>query len=341
MSAHHIAKGIRRTPSGFQVYTKKGGTFRQRCFPKDTALAVLKTEYANLDAIATLAKSGRKVEDAPMDGDHLAADVSHYEHAIAGMTTVKDRVYRIRQWRDAFGGETRRQDITPLKIRQQLERWRKDGKSAGTLNLYRTALMHFFTVTDPEAPNPVKRVPRYRETPKPLHLPTIAQATRAISKLSPHGKSRARLLVLLWTGWPPSQLMRLTKFDLHLKKQMVRVPAREKGAGVPGSWKPILPQAVTALRAFDKLDAYGEFSTHSLRHRLHEACKKAKVKPFRVYDLRHLFLTTVAIITKDDRLVAELAQHSDLRQTRRYTEQSVDARLLAGMKRVTAVLGRR
>lgn len=330
-------KGIRRTASGWQVYTKKGGRWRSKHFPPDTPEATLRREYAKLDARATLNQDTPKV----IDGNTLADDVARYLDAIAGMTTFTDRAYRIRQWRDALGHDLTRQEITPLMIRRQLERWRADGKAAGTLNLYRTALMHFFTVTDPEGPNPVKRVPRYREIPPPLRLPTIAQAKKAIERLSPHGKSRARLLVLLWTGWPPSQLMRITAADLNLKKQMTRLPARHKGAGVAASWKPLLPQAVAALKAFHKLDAYGPFSTHSLLKRLHEACTRAKVKPFRTYDLRHLFLTTIATIAKDDRLVAELAQHSDIRQTRRYTEQSVDPRLLAGMKRVTATLGKR
>lgn len=330
-------KGIRRTGSGWQVYTKKGGRFRSKHFPPGTSEADLKREYAKLDALATL-----NLEPAPAtaEGDTLKADVERYLQAVAGMKTYVDRAYRIRQWRDALGPEMKRQDITPLMIRRILEQWRQDKLSPGSLNLRRTALMHFFTVTDPEAHNPVKRVPRYRETPPPLHLPTLAQAKKAIGKL-PDGKPRARLLVLLWTGWPPAQLMRVTEADVDLKHQTVRLRAREKGAGAPAVSLPLLPQAVVAMKHFHQLDAYGPFDTRNLIKRLHKACKKAKVKPFRIYDLRHLFLTTIATITKDDRLVAELAQHRDIRQTRRYTEQSVNPRLLEGLKRVTATIGKR
>jgi len=68
------------------------------------------------------------------------------------------------------------------------------------------------------------------------------------------------------------------------------------------------------------------------------ACQRAKVPVFTPYALRHLFLTTVALATKDDRVVAELAQHADIRMTRRYTQASVDPRLTAGLKLVERAL---
>lgn len=209
------------------------------------------------------------------------------------------------------------------------------GKKAGTLNLRRTALMHLYTVLDGKsARNPVRDVPPYREIPPPLALPTIAQVKRVLAKMPKHSKGRYRLQVLLWTGWPPAQLMKVTAADVDWRRKIARLPARHKGKGVAARWLPLLPQAVTALRAFAKHDCWGTFSTHSLRHRLHDACKRAKVPAFRTYDLRHLFLTTVALHAKDDRVVAELAQHSDIRQTRRYTEQSVSPRLVEALNRV-------
>lgn len=326
----NVEPGIRRTRSGWEVYVRIDGRYLSKHFKPDTDLIELRRWREERKARAKF-----KIPDPVLDGNSFGADCRRYLELVRGMTTYRDRAYRIGLWEQELGPGRPRKDITAVEIRRILERWRASGSSPGTLNLRRTALMHLFSVLDGKsAPNPVRDVPRYRESPPPLQLPTLKQATQAIAKLSPNGKSRYRLQVLLWTGWPPSQLMRITAADIDFRKQIARVPARRKGAGMPSVWLPLATPAVKALRQFKKAKAWGAFSTHSLRHLLHRACKAADVPAFNVYTLRHLFLTLVALKAKDDRAVAELAQHSDLRQTRRYTEQSVAPRLRAAVRKL-------
>lgn len=332
----HAERGIRRTAFGWQVYLHHHDRFLSKHFPADTPLETLRDWRKDQQARIRL-----KLPLAP-EVDSFAADCQAYLSAVQGMTTFSDRKYRIEQWREALGPDRVRAEIRPAEMRQVLETWKAEGLSAGSLNLRRTALMHLYTVLDGKAaPNPVRDVPRYRELLRPLQLPTVAEAEKAIAAVradKTRAKTRARLRVLLWTGLPPAQMMRLTKADVDLPHARVFVHGRQKGRGSRARWLPLLPKAVEAFKEFARVKAWGVCSTSSMHSSLHAGCDRAGVPRFRVYDLRHLFLTLIASIAKDDRVVAELAMHSDLRQTRRYTEQSVDPRVAAALTRVAEVL---
>ena len=318
------APGIRQTGSGWQAYIRINGEFRSKHFPPDTDLRDMKQWRFEQKARHAL-----NVPE-PTESGTLAGDAQTYLQTVKGMTTFADREYRIQQWVKLFGHRPR-SSITSVEIRKALETWKASGLSHGSLNLRRTALMHLYTVLDGKsAPNQVKDVPPYREIAPPLRLPSLKDAEKAIAKVRPDrtlSKSRARLRVLLWTGWPASTLMRLRHEDVRWKESAALVHGRQKGSGTRAKWLPLLPQAIAALRELAKADGFGKFSTSSLHSSLHRGCDAAKVDRFRPYDLRHLFLTRAAAITKDDRAVAELAMHADIRQTRRYTEQSVNPRL--------------
>lgn len=330
MTSDRPAKGIRRTKSGWQVYVRVKGEFRSKHFPPNTDLLDLKTHRDKMKARGWL-----HLPEPTGPPGSFARDVDDYLTLVAGMITYTDRAYRMRQWVTALGTTIARSDITSLVIRQQLERWRVQGRSPGTLNLYRTALQHFYSVMDGKSGrNPVKDVPRFREVVKPLHLPTLQHAEKAIRQLRKDSKSRARLRVLLWTGWAPAQLMRLTAKDIDRHKRRAFLAGRIKGKGGPSGWKPLLPQAMTALQELHRLNAYGKFSTQAMRMRLHRACVRAKVPIFNIYSLRHRYLTMVALVTKDERAVASLAGHADLSTTARYTRQSHDQRMADAIRAV-------
>lgn len=325
-------RGIRRTSHGWQVYTTKGGKFRSKHFSADTELSVLRRERSTLESLAHLG-----IEPAierVTEGPTLREDVEAYLKAIAGMPTLSDRAYRIKKWRDALGPDRARSTVTSLEIRQQLEAWRVKGAKPGTLNLLHTALRHLYTVLDgPAAANPVRAIPRYREEELALKLPTWAQAVKVIEAL-PESKSQARLRVLLWTGWPSSTLKRLRKSDIVWRKREALTHGRRKGGGTRPRVVPLLPKAVAALRLFDKQDAYGTFSGSALHSLLHRGCDRLKLPRFRVYDLRHLFLTRVALANRDDRAVAELGLHSTTTQAGRYTRQASTPRARAALARL-------
>jgi integrase len=65
----------------------------------------------------------------------------------------------------------------------------------------------------------------------------------------------------------------------------------------------------------------------------HERVLRVKPRP---YDLRHSFLTEAYRVSRDIRATQELALHTDVRMTRRYTLGAVDERLQDVAKHLAA-----
>jgi len=333
MTGKKIAKGVRQTTHGWQVFASVGGQFVSKHYPLDTPLAALIEARKNLVATAQL---GLTTTAAEAD-KAFAADVKRYLKAKAGMPTISDRTQRVEWWRDTVGRHRTRDSVTSVEIRRHLEAKRKAGAKPGTLNVYRTALMDFYTVLNgPSGFNPVRDVPKYHEQELPLQLPTRDEATRAVEhaihQKQPRKdgtKSQARLRVLLWTGWPSKILKKVRPNDIKWEERRVIVHGREKGGGTKPQTIPMMPQAMEALKAFDALNAYGPFSGSALHSTLHRGCDAAGVARFRVYDLRHLFGTELVANSHDERGTAELMLHTSPQQTWRYTRQAASTRAQA------------
>lgn len=360
MSPAKKPKGIRRTKEGtWQVFAKRAGQFRSKTFKADTDLIVLKRERDKL--------IGRILEpptttDEPAGTTTFAEDAAAYLQLVTGMPSYDDRVYDIGQWTLAFGPR-RRSSITSRDMRAALEQWRVDGRADGTgglsnasLNRRRTALMALYTTLDGKAAaNPVKDVPKYDESasqrirardPKLLYrlIARVAKrkwkSRRPANQGTPHkpSKTRARLRLMLWTGWPPKQIMKLTADDIDWKDETAWIGPRRKGQGAKGRRLPLFPGAVVALKAFAAANAWGEFSTSGMHKALQRAVgeenawrarhKKPPIAPVNPYVLRHAFGTELAKRTTDERVIQEMMLHSTPQQTRRYTEAATSTRLL-------------
>lgn len=332
-----LPAGIRLIDGHYRAFVRVGGKLYSKRFPSDTALAIMR-HWREAERVRV--REGRA---ADAKARTFQQDCDEYLSLIEHMPTFADRRYRIEQWAAAFPARTRA-SITALDIRQQLERWRAKGSaaggplSAGSLNLRRTALMALYTTLDGKGqPNPVKAVPPYREIEQPLTLPTHDEARRAIEAVrnKTHGAhvrpsvTQLRLWVLYWTGWPASTLMRVRAQDIDRARQAVVLHARLKGGGTVPRESPVLPEALIALDALAKAGGLGAFSTSSLHGSLRYGCQKAGVRPFRPYALRHLFLTTLAKNSRDERGISELGGHMDPRQTRRYTRHAASDRARA------------
>jgi len=174
------------------------------------------------------------------------------------------------------------------------------------------------------AVNVVRDVPPYKEQSKHQlrHQPLLTIA-KLIRRVRVGSKGRARLHVLMWTGWPSALLKSVKATDVNWQTGMVRLAARQKGKGMPAAWVPVVPRGLLALKRLDQLKAWGAFSNSSLHSVLHRAGGKG-LPTIRVYDLRHSFATWAAARIKDDRALAELLRTNSIA---RYTEGSVAERL--------------
>lgn len=280
----------------------------------------------------------------------LRDEIRDYLAQVQTMPTLRHRRDDLALWQKAFGPERPRKSITAGEIRAQLETWRAAGYAANTVNHRRTALMHLWSVLDGKtAPNPARDVPRYPDDSQAA--PPRALSATAIALLLHFMRdslTKARLCLMASTGWPQAQIMKLEPADIQWNVA-VFVRARRKGKGVAGTWLPLLPEAWIALEAFKKAGAWGDFRTSSMRNSLRRAAAKAnaimlplalhaELADVTPYQLRHSFLTMIAVITKDDRAVQELGQHADLRTSHRYTGASVSPRVAEAMRKVTIEL---
>ena len=175
--------------------------------------------------------------------------------------------------------------------------------------------------------------------PKPTPRGIAPFTVRRILRKMAASRTKARLEVLAWTGIRPNELMRLTPADVDRRRKQILIRTAKDG---PPRIVPLTPLAVAALQRFAARDAWGPFSLASARKSLHLACKAAKVvPPIRIYDLRHSFLSLVAVVSRDERIVQQLAGHTHARTTHRYTLASVDPRVVKAMAAVGRALATR
>lgn len=365
-------KGIRWDASSAQVYARINGKFESERFPLDTPLPKLKDAR---DRLYSKYKHGMVDPNEDVDESELfPADGRAYLELVKDMPSLDDREYEIRCWSKAFATR-RRRDIEGRDIAKVLQEWKLTGGADGgplsnaSLNRRRTALMSMWSKLDGKsARNPVRDVDPFDESanlePVRAHDPRILyrllarigrrkwKTRRPSNRGRAHtpSKTRARLRLILRTGWPHAQVKRLLPEHIDWKLQVVRVPARRKGKGKKKPRVvPVFPGALTALRRFQEADAWGEFSTSSMHSSLARAIKdenawrhehgKPPLPHIRPYDFRHTFGTELAKITSDERFIQEVMLLTNPSQVRRYTDAATSQRLEGERQAIVAKLG--
>lgn len=329
-------KGVRKTREGtWQVFVKRQGQYRSRRFPAETALQTLKTEREKLigEILHQL--------DEPEPVRTFAEEADEYLTLVTAMPSYADRVYRIRRWVEVFGPRDRK-SITAREIAAVLERWRRTGSDQGgplanaSLNQRLIALKAMYTKLDGRsAANIVKDVARYDERDSErIRAQPLLDIARVIRRLRPGSQTRARLRVLMWTGWPHALLKGIQPDDIDWTRGRVRLGRRKKGKGMPAAWVPVVPRAMLALRRFADLACWGAFSNSSMHSAFARALaaenrwrmrhEQPTLPHIRVYDIKHSMATWAAGIVKDDRALKELLRTNSVA---RYIEGALAQRL--------------
>ena len=336
-------KGERQDAHGWQVFVKVRGKFKSKRLPHTSTAAERREARKELEAKAVLQIVPVRSIDTSAT---FRADADEYLKLVTHMPAKQDRIFEIECWATAFAGRTRA-SITQRDIRAVLERWRVSGRADGTgglsvstLNRRRTSLMSLFTTLDGKsAVNPVRDVPAYSEHhnevdhahPPRLLYRLLVRVGAFFDETKRPSKTKARLRVMLHTGWPQKILGQVRESDITWTqgKETARLHARRKGKGHPPVTVVLLPGAVTALRAFFAVGAHGPFSTSGMCKVLTRAVTAENVHRARLglgpiahvrpYDFRHSFGTEVAKRTTDDRALQSLMLHKTPGQTARYT----------------------
>lgn len=331
-------KNLRETAHGWQKYARVRGEFvSEHTHDKPTLLEV--RNWVRAQHV--------KDDPKPAKGGTFARDVSTYLESVTHMPSYSDREYHMQWWASIYRGR-RRNGITALEIKTALVNLRRS-HSASSCNKRRTALMSFYTALNGKSGyNPVRDVPKFQEDAEPRGE-SFWTVYRILALMRP-SQTRARLRVILWTGWPHAQLKRLKHEHLDLVHQRAYVTPRRKGKGKSGAWLPLLPGAVTALKDFITWDCFTKtepktgkpkpFSNSAMHSAFARALAKLNARriehghpPIKAhpYDLRHSFGTMVAERTTDERALQELLMHSRAEQSRRYTERATQRRVASAV----------
>lgn len=337
MAKRQRERHIHVSPSGIRASIRIHGHLHQQRFKRDTPLVQVRQWLLTTE----MAYRGRHTRRT----GKFADDALAYLESVKSMPTYAQREQHIKEWIEVFSDQ-RRDTIASDQIATQLHRWRTEprtivkrgGKavtlilSAAAVNKRRTALMHLYRTLDGRAArNPVKDTPKFREpapAPRGIPYPTV----RAILAKMPESKSKARLMVMAYTGIPPAQIAELTEADVDFTARTVAVAGRRKGRGTLGRIVPLTADGVRALEAMRREDAWGPFSRTVMARAFTRACKAAKAgEGLRAYDLRHAFGTEVYAKSGDIRATQILMGHSTPQLTHRYTLAAVDPRVQAAI----------
>lgn len=334
-------KHIAITPHGYRASIRIRGQLHQQRFKRTVPLVKIKQWLLHVEM--------KYRRGGPTSG-RFDDDAARYLEGVRAMPTYAQRVLQINEWVAVFGDRPR-DEITSGEIAAQLHRWRTETRlvkkrakpgaeastvplvlSASSVNKRRTALMHMYRTLDGKSErNPVKDTPKFSEpTPAPRGIPFSKLKT--LFQAMPASKSRARLMVMAYTGIPHAQLRTITEEAVNFAGKTVAVAGRRKGKGTTGRIMPLIPEAVRAFQAMRRESAWGGFSRATLRQAFLRGCKAARIgEGFRPYDLRHSFATEVFRRSGDIRAVQLLLDHSTLSLTHRYTLGASDARVAAAI----------
>lgn len=351
-----LPRGIHATATGFRAFVRvKGHPLASKRFPKTTDLQTVK-DWRARTRLQLRAKSPTVL--AP-DGT-FATDALVYLQTVSALTTIQERRKHILEWVTLFG-EMLRKDITPQMIRQQRDAWLNAGYAGSSVNHRLRALQNLWTVLDGRhASNPIREVPECDEpdaAPRALPYWVIVRLLAAMPERgqgikntarADASQTKARLAVMVWTGLPPAQIMRLEPSDVNLSARTVFVRRRRKGkrgdpeAGVKGRVLPLNAKGVAALKRFAVLNCWGKFSTSSVYKSFQRAVKALnqtpafKAKPLvgiRPYDLRHSYVSELLKATGDPKVTQRLALHSSFETTLKYVRGAVEPVERAAMRK--------
>jgi integrase len=306
--------GIRRKRTGWQAFIDVDGQFRSKQFPIDTPITVMRAWRDHQAATA-----------APAAAGSFSADVATYlrRPEIAAMPTIDERARHLQLWIDALGGARSRYSVTSDEVETVLQRWLAAGLAQPTVYHRRTALGSFYVAMNGKGGghNPVTGTTRpahYRPVDRSVPfgtlecileaMPTERRVAKGIRRPS---FSKLRVAVILHTGIPPAELMKLRAHHFDRVAGIMRMPWRDKGAGTPAHTRELSPAGVAAFLALDAAGAWGTFAPERLSMSFKRAARQVCGADtlIRLYDLRHSLGADTYRETHDLATVGRLLGH--------------------------------
>lgn len=369
--ARELPPGTERTATGYRSWVWAGGRNRSKRWRHEPTITEVK-QWREDQRVA--ARQPTPIAELPVVLTGFAADATVYLEAVRAMPSYSNRVRDIAEWIAIFG-DTPTLEIQSVRIRTARDQWltigpkrvleKPAGKparwvlrsvplAASTINLRLRALENLFTVMYPKTANPVREVDEVDDgkqaDPRGYSFAIALEVLSYMPDVTTPKKgataeagslSRVRFETMLWTSLPKIQLERLKPEHVDWIRSTVLPPRRQKGKRSRRARRhtmlprPLLPQAIDALKRFFALGANRRFSASSLSRALKSAIRAANVvraqrrQPIipltaTCYDLtRHTFGTEAMRASKNLKAVQELMGHADINQTARYAMAAV------------------
>lgn len=307
MKRTNIAVGIYRTAYGYAVIWKDRGRNREKHFPADTPLAVLKAYRKQQVKLATPATG------AEGPAGSFPRDCVRLLRARRGQPSYKSDRSHLKPWIARFR-RLSRHAITREAIELALADWydKSPQERKHRLNILRQVFHH---CDGPLASTPcdgiIVKVPKKRPRGVPDDIIQQVALSLAGAKWLGDGKTRARFLVLATCAKRPCQVMRARRnLDVNFTTRVWDVePAKNSGGG------PLYlnDEMLAAWKMFDAADAWGPYDSRSFAKTLRRHGWPAGVRP---YNMRHQALMTANDRGADFGAIQQMAGHASPDQTR-------------------------
>lgn len=321
-----LGSGIYSDQWGVAAVVKVGGRQKERRFPPDTDIAILRRwQQSTRKAI-----EAGVLELPPAAGGTFKADALRYLKTITHRVKYKSDRSHLAAWFPIVG-ELKRSAITSDHVTRAIATWTAAGKAARTIRHRVRVLRECFAFIDPHrTPTADVKLPRPAD-PHPVSVPletirAVAESLR-IGKRHPEGYgddatlTHARFLVRATTGQRPTQIMRAEPGDVDLERRLWFVRSAKGGTQVP---LPLNPEAVRAWKTFIAAKAWGPFNPRSFSQTIRRHGWPAGVRP---YALRHTFAIDLLRSGADLGDVQGLLGHRQIETTRTFYAPILTARL--------------
>ncbi len=277
-----VAQGVYRDRHGLAATVKVNGVQREIRFPPGTPLKTIRAQRDELRA---------SLRRLPASARHtLGHDAGRYLEQVENtLVSFADRRRDLNAWLPRFGHLRTLALPSHLgALNGQLHAWRET-LSAMSCNHRRHALTNLVRVLyGRRSAGELVDLVRFPPAPPRPRWIDRQHIADVLSQLTPGSMTRVRLELMHWTGMRPSQMGRLRAEDFRLDEPIPYV-AVPRGKGGRLAAVPLVPEGISAARAFLDSGAFGPWSRGSANKSLRAAARRAGRAPFTVYQIRHSF----------------------------------------------------
>lgn len=308
-------KGIRRRRGGWRVTVRVRGRLYSKQFPLEQSVASMRAwRERQIDRYG-----GRRGA-----AGSFAADVETFlaKPDIAAQPYVTQTRASLGLWLTELGRDRARLDLTRDEIEAVLQRWLRT-YAEPTVYHRRSALLSLFSTLDGAgAANPVKEttcprswIPRDHSVP----FATLAAIVAAMPdwrypKPGIRVPAAAKIVagVIVAVGIRPADLLKIRRPDIQWDAAMLRWPSSDKGKGIAARTRPLTPEGLAALRAFDAATLYGAFDPAAVSHSFKRAARKidGPATTIHLYAGRHSVGADLYRATRDLATVGRMLGHA-------------------------------